>query len=140
MTPHPSQNEDRLVAHLLQIEDALERLTFVQDRVKKRPPLSPEYRLDSNRIHGCATKVWLREDHAGGICHFEVDSESSIVRGLASLVAEVFSGALATEVASFESRIVERAGLSKIITPTRLHGLLKLEESIHAFAQSIRPS
>lgn len=138
MTPHPSQNEDRLVAHLLQIEDALERLAFVQDRVKKRPSLAPEHRSDSNRIHGCATKVWLHADHHEGICHFEVDSESSVVRGLASLVTEVFSSTHASDVASFHSRIVERAGLSRIITPTRLHGLAKLEESIHAFAEAVR--
>jgi cysteine desulfuration protein SufE len=138
MTPHPSQNEDRLVAHLLQIEDALERLAFVQDRVRKRPALSPEHRSDSNRIHGCATKVWLRTDHTGELCHFEVDSESSIVRGLASLVAEVFSGTTATDAAKFESHVVDRAGLSRIVTPTRLHGLAKLEESIRTFAESIR--
>lgn len=138
MTPDPSQNEDRLVAHLLQIEDLLERLAFVQDRVRKHPALAPEHRSDSNRIHGCATKVWLRTDHNGAICHFEVDSESSVVRGLASLVTEVFNGTLATNASNFESRIIERAGLSRVITPTRLHGLAKLEDSIRAFAQSVQ--
>ena len=36
----------------------------------------------------------------------------------------------------FESKIIERLGFARIVTPTRLHGLLKLEEAIRAFARS----
>ena len=136
MPPHPSQNEDRLVAYLLQIEDTLERLTLIQDRVRLRPALPLEHRSDANRIDGCVTKVWLHAEHREGICHFEVDSESSVVRGLASLIAEVFSATLARKASGFESRVIERAGLSRMITPTRLHGMAKLEEAIRAFAKS----
>lgn len=136
MKQHPSQNEDQLVAQLSQIEDPLERLTLVQDRVRKSPPLPAEHRSESNRIHGCATKVWLLPECRDGICRFQVDSESSIVRGLASLITEVFSGTPAADAADFESKIIERLGFARMITPTRLHGLLKLEETIRAFARS----
>ena len=136
MKQHPSKNEDQLVAQLSQIEDPLERLTLVQDRVRKSPPLPAEHRSESNRIHGCATKVWLLPECRDGICRFQVDSESSIVRGLASLITEVFSGTPAADAADFESKIIERLGFARMITPTRLHGLLKLEETIRAFARS----
>ena len=136
MKQHPSQNEDQLMAQLSQIEDPLERLTLVQDRVRKSPPLPAEHRSESNRIHGCATKVWLLPECRDGVCRFQVDSESSIVRGLASLITEVFSGAPAADAADFESKIIERLGFARMITPTRLHGLLKLEETIRAFARS----
>jgi sulfur transfer protein SufE len=69
-----------------------------------------------------------------------VYSESSIVHGLASLITEVFSGTPATEAADFESKIIERLGLVRMITPTRLHGLLKLEETIREFARSSKHS
>ena len=136
MKQHPSQNEDQLVAQLSRIEDPLERLTLVQDRIRKAPPLPAEHRGESNRIHGCATRVWLLSECRDGICCFQVDSESSIVRGLASLITEVFSGAPPSEAADFESRIIERLGFDRVITPTRLQGLLKLEETIRAFARS----
>jgi cysteine desulfuration protein SufE len=136
MKQHPSQNEDQLVAQLSQIEDPLESLTLVQDRVRKSPPLPAEHRSESNRIHGCATKVWLLPECRDGICCFQVDSESSIVRGLASLITEVFSGTPSSDAADFESKIIERLGFARMITPTRLHGLLKLEETIRAFARS----
>jgi sulfur transfer protein SufE len=80
--------------------------------------------------------VWLLPEYRNGICRFQVDSESSIVRGLASLVTEVFSGTPVAEAADFESKIIERLGFARIVTPTRLHGLLKLEEAIRAFARS----
>ena len=100
------------------------------------PPLPAEHRHESNRIHACATKVWLFSEYRDGICRFQVDSESSIVRGLASLIAEVFSDTPAAAAAEFESKIIERLGLTRMITPTRLNGLSKLEETIRAFARS----
>jgi cysteine desulfuration protein SufE len=140
MHRHPSQNEDQLVNQLLQVEDSLERLALVQDRVRKTPPLPAQHRCESNRIHGCATKVWILAEHQDGVCRFQADSESSVVRGLASLIAEVFSGTTAAEAAEFESKIIERLGFERMITPTRLHGLAKLEETIRAFARSAKPA
>lgn len=132
----PSERQRQLVQTLLQFEDAQERLAFVQDRVRRRSPLGEEHRQESYRVPGCVTKVWLVAGFREGRCWFEVDSESQMVRGLAALVVDCFSGTTAAEIVSFGCSILEAAGLDRRITPTRLHGLAQLEAAIQSFARS----
>jgi cysteine desulfuration protein SufE len=81
------------------------------------------------------TKVWLLATLRDGRCQFEVDSESAMVRGLASLVAEPFSEALPGDVLRFRCSILEESKIESRVTPTRRQGLLALEAAIHAFAE-----
>jgi sulfur transfer protein SufE len=53
-----------------------------------------------------------------------------MVRGLAALVAEVYSGCSPEKVAEFSCTLLEDAGLDRIITPTRLQGLAHLQTAI----------
>jgi cysteine desulfuration protein SufE len=131
----PSERQHQLVETLLQFEDAQERLAFVQDRVRKRPVLGAEFRTEAHRVHGCATRVWLVPNLREGRCWFEVDSESQMVRGLAALVVDCFSGATPVETLSFACSVLEAAGLERRITPTRLHGLAQVEAALKTFAR-----
>jgi cysteine desulfuration protein SufE len=131
----PSERQRQLVQTLLQFEDAHERLSFVQDRVRGRPALSEPHRTEAFRVQGCATKVWLVSALREGRCWFEVDSESQMVRGLASLLVDCYTGSTPGEIASFACSIVAEAGFERRITPTRLHGLTQVEAAIKAFAQ-----
>lgn len=132
----PAERQQQLTDSLLCIEDPQERLAYVQDRVRKRAPLGPEWRTENCRIQGCVTKVWLAPRFEDGHCFFEVDSESVMVRGMASLVAEVYSGTAPVQINAFSCTILAAAGLERRITPTRLHGLAMLEAAIKAFAAS----
>ena len=133
-----SERQHQLVQSLLQFEDAQERLAFVQDRVRTRPAFGPEQRTDSCRVQGCATKVWLVPTLRDGRCWFAVDSESQMVRGLACLLVDCYTGSTAGEVASFACTVLADAGLERRITPTRLHGLAQMEAAIKAFASQNR--
>ena len=132
----PSERQHQLAQTLLQFEDAQERLAFVQDRVRRRPALGEEHRTESCRVQGCATKVWLVCALRDGCCWFEVDSESAMVRGLAALFADCYSGATAEEVVAFDCSILEAARLERRITPTRLHGLTQMVSSMKSFARA----
>jgi cysteine desulfuration protein SufE len=135
MTPHDRQN--RLVDQLRLFEDPQERLAFIQERARKAPPLAEEFRTEAHRVSGCATRVWIRCTSEGAVCTFEVDSESSMVRGLALLVCEVYSGCAATDITGFTCTLPALAGLDRVVTPTRLHGLSKVQEVIRGFAHSV---
>ncbi len=130
----PADRQSRLVQELLRFEDAHERLAYVQDRAKRQPNFPPENRTEERRIQGCATKLWLTSTCSEGRFLYLVDSESALVRGLACLYAETYSGATSAEILAFQCSVLSGAKLSSRITPTRLHGLLQLEGAIHAFA------
>ena len=131
----PAERQARLAQDLLRLEDPQERLTYVQDRVRRRRPWDAAQRTEDRRIQSCATRVWLAASMEAGLCVFEVDSESAMVRGLATLICEVYSGTAAAAAAEFECRILEETKLEHRITPTRLHGLAELQSKIRAFAR-----
>jgi sulfur transfer protein SufE len=59
-----------------------------------------------------------------------------MVRGLAALVVDCFSGTTAEEIVSFPCSVLEAAGLERRVTPTRLHGLSQVEAAVKSFARS----
>ena len=130
----PAQTQERLAEALLRIEDPIERLAYTQDRARRRPALAPEFCTEAFRIQGCATKLWLHPQLEAGTCRFDVDSESAVVRGLAALIAEVYSGVVPTEAAAFDCTILSAAKLERYITPTRIQGLALLQKAIRNFA------
>ncbi len=132
----PADRQTRLAQEILRFEDPQERLSFVQDRVRRKPPLPEALRTEANLVKGCMTRVWLASSLSEGRCTFEVDAESAMVRALASLVAEPFSGTTPQEALEFECRILQACGLETRITPTRRHGLAQVEGAIRAFARS----
>lgn len=132
----PAERQDALAQELLRIEDAQERLSYAIDRIRRRPNLPAESRVEECRIQGCATKVWLQPSIRNGRCFFETDSESAMVRGLAALVADVYNDSLPNEAAAFSATIFEAARLERMITPTRQNGLAFLQAAIRNFALS----
>jgi cysteine desulfuration protein SufE len=130
----PADRQEQLALELLRIEDPQERLACVQDRAKRPAPLPPENRTDAFRIQGCVTRVWLVPSFENGRCIYSVDSESLMVRGLALLLAGVYSGCTPEEILAFETNILEVLKLGHRISPTRLHGLARLRLSMQQFA------
>jgi len=130
------QIQERLATGLLRIEDPLERLAYLQDRARRNPSFDEVFRTEVYRIQGCTTKLWLHSTLENGLCQFAVDSESGVVRGLAALLAEVYSGASPAEVGEFECTIFAAVKLESRITPTRLNGLALLQKAIRNFAMA----
>ncbi|MBM3851780.1 MAG: SufE family protein, partial [Verrucomicrobia bacterium] len=80
----------QLAAELALFADAQERLAFLVDRARRHPPLPAGERLESNRVHGCVSVVWLAGEIRAGCCHFRADADSPLVRGLVIFLAEFF--------------------------------------------------
>jgi len=133
MTPALKQSD--LVSELLRIEDYQDRLAYIQDRVRKFAALDNNHRTQENQIKGCLTKVWLRSTYANGVCEFIADSESSMVRGLVVLIAQIYSNAKPEDVVAFDTTILSEVRLDRMITPTRQHGLMQLQKAIQEFAR-----
>lgn len=132
----PDERQKRIVRELLQFEDVHERLSYVQDRIKRNPVLGVDQRIEEFRIQGCATPVWMIPSYQEGRCSFALDSTSQMVRGLASLIVEVYTESTPLEICDFQSDILAAAGLERRITSTRLHGIAQLEAAIRRFARS----
>ncbi|XP_042019403.1 sufE-like protein 2, chloroplastic isoform X2 [Salvia splendens] len=65
------------------------------------PPFDESWRVQENRVQGCATQVWLEAAMDGnGATRFRIDSDSEITKGFCSCLIWVLDGAAAEEVLS----------------------------------------
>jgi cysteine desulfuration protein SufE len=130
----PEQKEQQLIARLSLIEDLQERMAAIVDRAKKLPPLSEAERTDQNRVPGCVSRVWIVPSLEDGRCQFRLDADSTLVKGFAGLICDVYSGSTPAAAAAFETRILEALHLSDQLTPTRKNGLEQVQKTVRRFA------
>ena len=129
-----AEKQQQLIEDFSFFEDPHERLSAVIDRAKKVPPLGAAERVDSNRVFGCISVVWLTGTVRDGLCHFRSDADSPLVRGLVALVADFFSGVPATEITASDADPLAALRLLENLSPTRRNGLTAVRAAIQAFA------
>jgi cysteine desulfuration protein SufE len=128
------EKHQQMIEDLLLIEDPQERLAAVVDRARSRPALTAVERSEANRVKGCISAAWVVAERRDDQCHFRSDADSPLVRGLVALLCDLYSGATPAEVAATEPDILEQAGLTRSLSPTRLNGLRSVRARIREFA------
>ena len=100
-------------------------------------PLGDEYQVESHRVQGCVSSVWLiREDGNGdSTIHFRADSNSQLVKGLIAIVLLIYSGRTALEIIGFDiNDLFERLDLRQHISRSRSNGLNSMVQRIKTLA------
>jgi cysteine desulfuration protein SufE len=129
-----ADHQRALIAKLAIIEDAHERLAAITSRAKKWPVPAESQRTDERLVRGCSSRVWLVGEIRDGRCHFRVDADSPLVKGLATLLCEIYDGGTPAEIVATEPEIVSALGIDHMLSPTRLNGLAAVRNAIREFA------
>ncbi|MGW9231263.1 SufE family protein [Pseudorhizobium sp. NPDC055634] len=112
-----------------------DRYRYVIELGKALPELPEDKRTPQNKVHGCASQVWLvshpEDGSADPVLTFEGDSDAHIVRGLVAIVLAVYSGKRASEIASTDAiEIFDRIGLVEHLSSQRANGLRSMVNRI----------
>jgi cysteine desulfuration protein SufE len=129
-----AEKEQQLIARYALVEDLHERLAAVVERARKMPPLPESARTEAHRVPGCVSQVWLYGTMREGVCHFHLDADSALVKGLAGLLCELYDGATREEIAAFDTTLLDALRLTATLSPTRQHGLAQVRRAIQHFA------
>jgi cysteine desulfuration protein SufE len=129
-----SEKKEALITLLSAMPDNQERLAYLVDRARQDPPLAPVYKTDTYRIEGCLSKLWLVCEFKEGKCFFKSDSDSLIVKAIASLLADFYSGQVPAEILSCDPSFLSEVNLTQHLSANRRNALSRLWEKIHDFA------
>ena len=104
-----------------------DRLAYLIDKAKEIEPLPESAKTNENRIHGCASKLWLiggaRED---GTMMYQVDGEAHISKGTAKVVTDLVNGEHRSAVAQLTLESFNELGIRELLTMQRQNGLGEL--------------
>jgi len=134
------EKRQRLVDDMSFLPDRFERFTYIVDYGKDRDALGDDLRTDSFRVEGCQSQLWLVPEFREGLCHFRADSDSAIVKGIASIICDYYSGETPETVLSGDVEFLKEVGVDQHLSSNRRNGLGKVDERIKRFAASCRES
>ena len=111
----------------LKLLEGHDRLHYLIDKAKDLEPLPESAKTESNRIHGCASKLWLiggvRED---GTMMYQVDGDAHISKGTAKVVTDIVNSEHRSEVANLTVDNFVPLGIKELLTVQRQNGLGEL--------------
>lgn len=120
------------------IEDSTERFAAIVAQGKNLPPVDDSERVDANLVEGCTSQVWLTGAlNAAGRCEFHIEADSSIVQGMAALLAALYSDAEIGEILHVEPDIIPALLIDRHLSPTRLNGTRQMLRRMRAIAAGL---
>ena len=114
-------------------EDPKDKFVQLMDMAKESGQLKENEKVEQNKINGCTSRAWVVIEQNGDNTYtFRTDSDSLIVKGLLTILEQVFSGQSADNILSINSSdILYSIGLDKTITSQRTNGFSSAVQKIH---------
>ena len=111
----------------LKLLEGTDRLQYLVDKAKEVDPLPDSLKTEENRIHGCASKLWI----IGGAdnnnkMQYKVDGDAFITKGTAKVVTDIVNGSDKQEVANLTVENFSSLGIKELLTMQRQNGLGQL--------------
>ena len=111
----------------LKMLEGHDRLHYLIDKAKEVEPLPDAVKTEDNRIHGCASKLWI----IGGAneenkMQYRVDGDAFITKGTAKVVTDLVNGEHKSEVANLTVENFTGLGIKELLTLQRQNGLGEL--------------
>ena len=104
-----------------------DRLQYLVDKAREVDPLPESAKTENNRIHGCASKLWIIGGaDAENKMRYQVDGDAFITKGTAKLVTDIVNGAEKSEVAKLTVDRFTPLAIKELLTMQRQNGLGEL--------------
>ncbi len=97
-------------------------------------------KLEINLVKGCQSKVWLNYKVKNDKLIFSGDSNTSITKGLLSLLIKVFSNQLPEDIIKTKLFFINQTGLCRFIGTQRSNGLESMENKFKIIALANKKS
>lgn len=111
-----------------------DKYEYIIDMGKRLAPLDDAYKIETNKLKGCQSTVWLVSEFENGKVIYKADSDAVIVKGLISMMIRVLSGHTPEEIVNAKLDFINRIGMTTHLAQTRSNGLLAMVKQMKNFA------
>ncbi|MCD7059428.1 SufE family protein [Pelagibacterium xiamenense] len=133
---------DEIAENLSFLDDWEDRYRYVIELGQALPPLAEAERSAANKVHGCASQVWLvTEPHAQNgetVLTYRGESDALIVKGLVAILLALYSGRTPKDVAETDAiPLLDEIGLREHLSTQRSNGLTAMVKRIRSDAMAM---
>ena len=123
---------EKIVEDFEFLEDWEDRYRYVIEEGKKMPILDESLKVETNKVNGCASQVWLHFSTSNTL-YFDGDSDAIIVRGLIAILRKLYNGTPVDEIKNIDAwKNLKRLGLDEHLSAQRSNGLKAMVERINS--------
>ena len=126
--------QDEIIDEFSGFDDWMDKYQLLIDLGNEQEPLDEKYKVESNLIDGCQSRVWLQADYVDGKINFTAERDALIVKGIVALLIRVLSGHTPQEILDADLYFIEQIGLKEHLSPTRSNGLLAMVKQMRVYA------
>ena len=130
--------QDEIIEEFSGFDDWMDKYQLLIDLGNEQEPLDEKYKIESNLINGCQSRVWLQADYHDGIIDFTAESDALIVKGIVALLIRVLSGHTPQEILDADLYFIDQIGLKEHLSPTRSNGLLAMVKQMRMYALAFK--
>jgi len=129
------EKQQKIIQDFSQLNQWEDRYRRIIEMGKALPDMPEELKTDQNIVKGCQSQVWLSAslNDQGGMV-LVGDSDALIVKGLVSLLLNVYSGAAPSEVLATPPDFLKALGFEGNLSPSRANGLHAMLKQIRNYA------
>ena len=128
------QIQDEVVDEFSAFDDWMDKYALLIELGNSLSPLDEQFKVESNLIEGCQSRVWLHAEYRDGKVLYQAESDAVIVKGIVSLLIKVLSGQTPREILDTHLYFIEQIGLTEHLSPTRSNGLLAMVKQMRLYA------
>ncbi len=133
------EKQEDIIEEFSAFDDWMDRYQLLIDLGSEQGSLDEKYKTDNNLIEGCQSRVWLQADlDSDGKVIYKAESDALIVKGIVSLLINVYSGHTPDEILDNEPYFVEAIGLRDHLSPTRSNGLVAMIKQMRLYALAFK--
>ncbi|MCB9664580.1 MAG: SufE family protein [Alphaproteobacteria bacterium] len=127
---------DEIVETFEALDPGEDRYRFLIELGKDLPGLPDEAKVESHRVHGCQSRVWMVAgvDEQGHLA-LHADSDAFLVRGLIAVLLATYAGLSPAQAVDVDPLATfARIGLEQQLSMGRRNGLHSMVQRIRALA------
>jgi cysteine desulfuration protein SufE len=126
--------ENEIVEDFELFDDWTDKYQYIIELGQKLQGFPQDEYKDENKIKGCQSSVWLVTEYVDGRLIFKADSDSSIVKGLISMLVRVLDGQSPQAILDAKLDFIDRIGLQQHLAQTRANGLSSMVKQMKMYA------
>ena len=110
----------------ISVLEGTDRLQYLIDLAKEAGALEGKYKVDQNKIFGCASNLWVVGEKDNGNMKYQFDADAFITKGTTKFVIDILNNQPAEEISKLSKEDFKPLGIMELLTAQRQSGLSNL--------------
>ena len=116
--------------------DPMDKYHYLINKGREMPELDDEYKIDSFKVSGCMSTVYLVPKHNDNTIDFMGFSDAAITKGVVAIVVDIFSGLTKNEIQSIDTNyIMNGLQIPVILSASRRNGAFNMFKMIKDYSR-----